>query len=139
MAPVAALPQLPALNLVPGAPQPYLTTFRLVTYYGSPLGWGLGILGESDRDSMTQDLRQLAGQYQAMSADRAVLRHIVRDLEQNLGIYATVVTPGTMTRLEKNSAMMSWAMPLRWRYRLSSAGLRVSSQPMQRFSADTIL
>lgn len=29
-------------------------------------------------------------------ADRAVLRHIVRDLDQNLGIYATVVTPGTI-------------------------------------------
>lgn len=27
--------------------------------------------------------------------DRAVLRHIVRDLDQNLGVYATVVTPGT--------------------------------------------
>ena len=30
-------------------------------------------------------------------ADRAVLRHIVRDLDQNLGVYATVVTPGTFT------------------------------------------
>lgn len=29
-------------------------------------------------------------------ADGAVLRHIVRDLDQNLGIYATVVTPGTI-------------------------------------------
>jgi uncharacterized protein YcbX len=29
-------------------------------------------------------------------ADRAVLRHIVRDLDQNLGIYATVVTPGAI-------------------------------------------
>ncbi|HUS42993.1 MAG TPA: MOSC N-terminal beta barrel domain-containing protein [Ilumatobacteraceae bacterium] len=29
-------------------------------------------------------------------ADRAVLRHIVRDLDQNLGIYATVVTPGVV-------------------------------------------
>jgi uncharacterized protein len=29
-------------------------------------------------------------------ADRAVLRHIVRDLDQNLGIYATVVTPGVI-------------------------------------------
>jgi len=28
-------------------------------------------------------------------ADRAVLRHIVRDLDQNLGVYATVATPGT--------------------------------------------
>lgn len=26
--------------------------------------------------------------------DRAVLRHIVRDLDQNLGVYATIVTPG---------------------------------------------
>jgi uncharacterized protein YcbX len=29
-------------------------------------------------------------------ADRAVLRHIVRDLDQNLGIYATVLTPGAI-------------------------------------------
>ena len=29
-------------------------------------------------------------------ADRDVLRHIVRDLDQNLGVYATVVTPGTV-------------------------------------------
>mgnify|MGYP001815465773 CR=1 FL=1 len=29
-------------------------------------------------------------------ADRAVLRHIVRDLDQNLGVYATVVAPGTV-------------------------------------------
>jgi hypothetical protein len=29
-------------------------------------------------------------------ADRAVLRHIVRDLDQNLGIYATIVTPGVV-------------------------------------------
>jgi len=28
--------------------------------------------------------------------DGAVLRHIVRDLDQNVGIYATVVTPGTV-------------------------------------------
>ena len=30
----------------------------------------------------------------AIPADRSVLRHIVRDLDQNLGVYATVVTPG---------------------------------------------
>lgn len=28
--------------------------------------------------------------------DRSILRHIVRDLGQNVGIYATVVTPGTV-------------------------------------------
>ena len=29
-----------------------------------------------------------------MPTDRGVLRHIVRDLDQNVGVYATVVTPG---------------------------------------------
>jgi MOSC domain-containing protein len=33
----------------------------------------------------------------AIPADRAVLRHIVRDLDQNLGIYATIVTPGRVS------------------------------------------
>lgn len=31
-----------------------------------------------------------------LPADREVLRHIVRDLDQNVGVYATVVTPGTV-------------------------------------------
>jgi uncharacterized protein len=31
-----------------------------------------------------------------LPADRSVLRHIVRDLDQDLGVYATVVTPGTV-------------------------------------------
>jgi uncharacterized protein len=29
-----------------------------------------------------------------MPSDRAVLRHVVRDLDQNVGVYATIVTPG---------------------------------------------
>ncbi|CAB4324531.1 MAG: MOSC domain-containing protein [Actinobacteria bacterium] len=29
-------------------------------------------------------------------ADRAVLRHIIRELDQNVGVYATVITPGTI-------------------------------------------
>ncbi len=29
-----------------------------------------------------------------LPADQTVLRHIVRDLDQNLGVYATIVTPG---------------------------------------------
>lgn len=32
----------------------------------------------------------------AIPTDRAVLRHIVRDLDQNLGVYATIATPGTV-------------------------------------------
>ncbi|MGD9995588.1 MAG: MOSC domain-containing protein [Ilumatobacteraceae bacterium] len=31
-----------------------------------------------------------------LPADRAILRHIVRDLDQNVGAYATVVQPGTI-------------------------------------------
>lgn len=30
--------------------------------------------------------------------DRAVLRHVVRDLDQNVGVYANVTTPGTITQ-----------------------------------------
>ena len=29
-------------------------------------------------------------------SDRAILRHVVRDLDQNVGVYATVTTPGTV-------------------------------------------
>jgi uncharacterized protein YcbX len=29
--------------------------------------------------------------------DRSILRHIVRELDQNLGVYATVTTPGTIS------------------------------------------
>lgn len=29
--------------------------------------------------------------------DRAILRHVVRDLNQNLGVYARVITPGTIS------------------------------------------
>lgn len=34
---------------------------------------------------------------QSPPTDRAVLRHVVRDLDQNVGIYATVVTPGKVS------------------------------------------
>lgn len=64
---------IPRLDLVPGDPIPYLETFRLLTYYGSPTGWGLGILGESDRADMTRDLCALALQLQALSPNRFVL------------------------------------------------------------------
>ena len=30
-----------------------------------------------------------------LPADRAILRHIVRDLNQNVGVYAKVTKPGT--------------------------------------------
>jgi hypothetical protein len=61
------------LDLVQGAPIPYLETFRLVTYYGSPNGRGLGILGEGSREYITWELQQLALQFQALSPERFVL------------------------------------------------------------------
>lgn len=42
----------------------------------------------------TREVRSAAGG--VIPADRAVLRHIVRDLDQNLGVYARVVTPGVI-------------------------------------------
>lgn len=65
--------EMPRLDLNPDQPLPYLETFRLLTYYGSPTGWGLGILGESARDFMTRDLRAQALGLQAQSPDRFVL------------------------------------------------------------------
>lgn len=32
-----------------------------------------------------------------LEADRSVLRHVVRDLDQNVGVYANIVTPGLIT------------------------------------------
>ncbi|MEN8098161.1 MAG: hypothetical protein ABFQ89_03730 [Chloroflexota bacterium] len=65
--------EMPALILSPGSPSSYLTSYSLVTYYGSPKGWGLGILGESDRASMTAKLRNDAAQIQSLATDRYVL------------------------------------------------------------------
>ena len=31
-----------------------------------------------------------------LPADRAILRHVVRDLDQNVGVYAKVTKPGTI-------------------------------------------
>lgn len=72
-------PTPPPLLLTPGNPQPYLTTYRLVTFYGNPLGPDLGILGESPPEVMLAQLRDLAAQYQALAPDRYVLPtfHIV--------------------------------------------------------------
>jgi uncharacterized protein YcbX len=39
---------------------------------------------------VTREIDETVGQ------DRSILRHIVRALDQNLGVYATIVTPGTV-------------------------------------------
>jgi len=69
----------PPLLLTPGDPQPYLKTYRLVTFYGSPPGPALGILGSAPRETITEQLRGVAAHYQELSPDRYVVPtfHIV--------------------------------------------------------------
>lgn len=55
---------LPELNLVPGAPQSYLGQFTMVSYYGSPQGPSLGILGAVPRYYTNGALRNLRSEYE---------------------------------------------------------------------------
>ncbi|MFT5195681.1 MAG: hypothetical protein ACI9EW_002813 [Cellvibrionaceae bacterium] len=55
---------LPELNLVPGSPQSYLGQFTMVSYYGSPQGPSLGILGAVPLYYTNGALRNLRAQYQ---------------------------------------------------------------------------
>jgi hypothetical protein len=54
----------PDLPLVPGQPQGYLDKFRLVAYYGSPMGVGLGILGNQSRYDTLRLLRRTVEEWQ---------------------------------------------------------------------------
>ena len=49
---------LPKSKVTTGEPKPYLTDHFLVTFYGSPWGPGLGILGDQSRESTDFKLRQ---------------------------------------------------------------------------------
>ncbi len=51
---------------------PYLSRYRLVTFYGSPWGRGLGILGNQPRDMTLRLLHNLAWEYAGFS-DRYVM------------------------------------------------------------------
>lgn len=62
----------PNLNLIPGQPQGYLSQFRLITYYGSPMGVGLGILGNQPRYQTLNLLRGTVADYEPLS-DRPIL------------------------------------------------------------------
>ena len=58
----------PPVNASPGNPQPYLSRYRLVTFYGSPYGRALGILGNSPRNEMLGQLRRIVAEYQPLSS-----------------------------------------------------------------------
>ncbi|MCA9934276.1 MAG: hypothetical protein KC415_10150 [Anaerolineales bacterium] len=63
----------PELILIPGEPQGYLDKFRLVAFYGSVTGPGLGILGNQSREETLNLLRQRVAQYQPFSPERPIL------------------------------------------------------------------
>lgn len=54
---------IPELNLVPGSPQGYLNRFTLLTYYGTPNGPSLGVLGAQPRFYTNIALRNLRNEY----------------------------------------------------------------------------
>lgn len=67
--PVPVPPAPPALARVPGAPTAYLSQFRLVGFYGSPEGRGLGILGNQPRNETARMIQAIMAQYQPYSTD----------------------------------------------------------------------
>ncbi len=63
------LPPPPSLALSPGAPSPYLTQFRLIGFYGSPQGRGLGVLGNQYRNETARMIRAVIHEYQPYVTD----------------------------------------------------------------------
>ncbi|MEM7114081.1 MAG: hypothetical protein AAF614_16720 [Chloroflexota bacterium] len=61
------------LTLTPNNPQPYLDTFGLIAFYGSPTGPGLGILGDYPFVDMNQMLAQTVADYEPFLPTRTLL------------------------------------------------------------------
>ena len=59
--------------LLPPRPRPFLTTHRVVAYYGNPLVPQMGILGEYEPEELVRRLRAQADVYQRLSPDRTVV------------------------------------------------------------------
>ncbi len=67
--PFAPLPAPPPLAIAPGNPTPYLSQFRLIGFYGSPEGRGLGILGNQFRNETVRMIRGIIQEYQSYATD----------------------------------------------------------------------
>jgi hypothetical protein len=67
--PPALLPPPPPLVFSPGSPSPYLSQFRLIGFYGSPEGRGLGVLGNQYRNETMRMLRAIIQDYQPHVTD----------------------------------------------------------------------
>lgn len=62
----------PSVNASPGNPQPYLSRYQLVAFYGSPWGRALGILGNYPRKQMTSYINGLIAEYQPLDSRHAM-------------------------------------------------------------------
>lgn len=62
----------PKSKVTAGEPEPYLANHFLVTFYGSPWGPGLGILGDQSRESTDFKLRQHADMFRPFEDRRIV-------------------------------------------------------------------
>jgi len=77
--PIFRIERLPATDgdgVSAGPPpplQPFLTTHRVVSYYGNPLAPQMGVLGEYPPDEVIRRLRAQAAAYQPLSPDRTVV------------------------------------------------------------------
>ncbi|MDT8305803.1 MAG: hypothetical protein RRC07_07695 [Anaerolineae bacterium] len=67
-APTATDSPYSEIAALPGDPQPYLSRYRLVAYYGSPPSAALGVLGAAPREVILARLREVAATYQALAA-----------------------------------------------------------------------
>ncbi len=65
---------LPELNLVPGSPQPYLSRFTLLSFYGTPQGPSLGVLGKQARYYTNFALRNMRQEFRPyVAADKFII------------------------------------------------------------------
>lgn len=62
----------PGAAASPGSPTPYLSRYQLITFYGSPWGRGLGILGNNPVQDTIRLLWGMAEQYQHLDSRHAM-------------------------------------------------------------------
>lgn len=67
--PPPPLPPRPEIAAVPGAPTSYLSQYRLIGFYGSPEGRGLGLLGNQYRNETVRMIRAGIWAYQPYVTD----------------------------------------------------------------------
>ncbi|MEM7111295.1 MAG: hypothetical protein AAF614_02610 [Chloroflexota bacterium] len=67
--PPAVPPPPPPIVRSPGSPTPYLSQFRLIGFYGSPEGRGLGLLGNQFRNETVRMIRGVINEYRPYLTD----------------------------------------------------------------------